>query len=161
MIGLISDTHENVPAIEKAVALLKSHNPELVIHAGDIISPPVLPHFSGLPMRFVFGNNDGERAGLNQKAAELGFPPIEDIAIFSLHSKSFFVYHGTRPKILAEAADSQKFDYIITGHTHQKLDQRQGITRIINPGALFKANPLTIALLDPVSDQLEFLKIPN
>ena len=61
MIGIISDTHENEKSTQKAVAVLKDRNVELVVHCGDIISPPMLEHFKGLKMKFVYGNNDGEK----------------------------------------------------------------------------------------------------
>ena len=76
MIGIISDTHENVPVIERVVEQLKALRPELVVHCGDIISPPVLKRFAGLPLRVVFGNNDGESDGLQAVAQELGFGEI-------------------------------------------------------------------------------------
>jgi hypothetical protein len=40
-------------------------------------------------------------------------------------------------------------------------DERRGSQRIVNPGALSRAQPLTIALLDPEKDLLEFLEIPR
>jgi hypothetical protein len=78
IVGILSDTHEDIRMIRKAVRLLLERAPALVIHCGDIISPPVLEQFKGLPMRLVFGNNDGERSGLKKKCQELGFDEIHD-----------------------------------------------------------------------------------
>ena len=78
MIGIISDTHENEKSTQKAVAVFKERNVDFVVHCGDIISPPMLEHFKGLKMKFVYGNNDGEKEGLNEKAKELGFEEITD-----------------------------------------------------------------------------------
>ena len=39
MIALISDTHENEAAIQKAVSVIRSRKPEFTVHLGDIISP--------------------------------------------------------------------------------------------------------------------------
>lgn len=161
LIGIISDTHENVPAIERAVAILAARKPGIVIHCGDIISPPVLPHFKPLPMRFVFGNNDGEREGLRMKALELGFDEISDELELNFNGRKVYVYHGTKAKHLEERASSEAFDYVLCGHTHALRDERRGRTRIINPGALFKAAEYTVALLDPHSDTLEILKVPK
>ena len=47
----------------------------------------------------------------------------------------------------------------MTGHTHIKRDEKIGKTRVINPGALFRIYPYTIALLDVETDRLEFVKI--
>jgi predicted phosphodiesterase len=39
LIGLISDTHDNLPMIEKAVKKLNEENVALVLHAGDYVLP--------------------------------------------------------------------------------------------------------------------------
>ena len=161
MIGIISDTHENVAAIERAVAMLKQSSLTHVLHLGDIISPPVLPHFEGLPMRFIFGNNDGERAGLQAKANELGFGEIGDELELQIEEKRVYAYHGTRPKILKAAIDSQQYDFVLYGHSHERRDEQIGRTRVINPGALFKAPAYTFALLDCRSGELRFIEVPK
>lgn len=157
MIGIISDTHENESAIKKAVKIFKEKNVEFVVHCGDIISPPMLGYFKGLKMKFVFGNNDGERDGLNNKARELEFEKISDEKQFGHRDKSFYVYHGTNKEKLDAAIKSNKYDYVLTGHTHIKKVEKIGKTRVINPGALFLIYPYTIALLDIKNDKLEFV----
>ena len=158
MLGIISDTHENEEAIKKAVAIFKEKNIEFGVHCGDIISPPMLEHFKGLKMKFVFGNNDGEKAGLSSKAKELGFE-ISDEKEFEYNGKKFYAYHGTKKEKLESAIKSNKYDYILTGHTHIKRDEKIGKTRVINPGALFRIYPYTIALLDVEKDKLEFVGV--
>lgn len=159
MIGIISDTHENEEAIRKAVEIFKHVNVDFVVHCGDIISPPMLEHFKELKMILVFGNNDGERDGLNNKAKELGFEEITDEKKLAFKSKLFFVYHGTKKEILDSAIKSNKYDYVLTGHTHIKRDEKIGKTRVINPGALFRIYPYTVALLDVSKDRVGFVEV--
>jgi predicted phosphodiesterase len=52
-------------------------------------------------------------------------------------------------------------DYLLHGHTHELRDERIGRTRMINPGALFRAARYTAALLDPRADRLEILALPR
>jgi putative phosphoesterase len=160
-IGIVSDTHEHVKTIIKAVALFKERNPAIVIHCGDIISPPVLERFAGLPLRLVYGNNDGERSGLKKKCAELGFTEIVDTLTFECADKKFFVNHGTNPRVIAEAAASQQYDYVLHGHTHEMRNEMVGRTRIINPGALFSADSYTVAFLTVETGAVEFVEIPD
>ena len=110
-------------------------------------------------MKFVFGNNDGERIGLNVKAKELGWDEVIDEKEFEYKGKKFYVYHGTNKEKLDAAIKSNKYDYVLTGHTHIKRDEKIGNTRVINPGALFRIYPYTIALLDVEKDKLEFIEI--
>ena len=159
MLGIISDTHENEEAIKKAVKIFKEKNIEFGVHCGDIISPPMLEHFKGLKMKFVFGNNDGEKNGLIAKCREFGFDEIKDELEFDHKGKKFYVYHGTKREKLENAVKSNKYDYMLTGHTHIKRDEKIRKTRVINPGALFRIYPYTIALLDVENDKLEFVKI--
>jgi putative phosphoesterase len=160
-IGILSDTHEHVRTILKAVALFKERKPEMVIHCGDIISPPVLERFAGLNLRVVFGNNDGERSGLKKKCAELGFYEIADTLTFEVAGKRFFVNHGTNPHVVEETARSQQYDYVLHGHTHEKRNDVVGKTRIINPGALFAAETYSVAFLTPETGSVEFVDLPE
>jgi putative phosphoesterase len=161
VIGIISDTHEDVRMIRKAIRILKERAPALVVHCGDIISPPVLEHFAGIPVRFVYGNNDGERSGLKKKCSEMGFYGIEDTLSFTHAGRSFFVNHGTRLQTIEEAANSQQYDYVLHGHTHERRNEVRGKTRIINPGALFSADTYSIAFLEPETGSVEFVEIPE
>jgi putative phosphoesterase len=158
-VGIISDTHEDIRMINKAVEILRERAPALVIHCGDIISPPVLERFKDLPMRFVFGNNDGERSGLRKKCQELNFEPIEETLTFTFDNKKFYVNHGTRSETIAEAIKTQGYDYVLHGHTHERRNQVIGGTRVINPGALFSAESYSIAFLEPDSGEVEFVEI--
>lgn len=160
-IGIVSDTHEHVKTIIKAVALFKGRNPSIVIHCGDIISPPVLERFAGLPLRLVYGNNDGERSGLKKKCAELGFDEIVDTLTFECSGKKFFVNHGTNPRVIVDAVESQQYDYVLHGHTHEMRNEIVGRTKIINPGALFSADSYTIAFLNVDTGEVEFVQIPD
>ena len=159
MIGIISDTHENEEAINKAVEIFKSKNVEFAVHCGDIISPPMLEHFQGLKMKFVFGNNDGERNGLIARCKEMGFEEVTDEKTFIFKKKSFFVYHGTNKEKLDAEIKSNKYNYVLTCHTHIKRDEKIGKTRVINPGALFRIYPKTVALLDVEKDKVKFIKL--
>lgn len=159
LIGIISDTHEDKRMILKAVKVLVARSPALVLHCGDIISPPVLELFKGLPMRFVYGNNDGERLGLKKKCEELGYIGIDDTACFEFAGKSFFVNHGTRSRVIDEAITTQQYDYVLHGHTHVRRDELCGKTKVINPGALFSADDYSIAFLQPESGEVEFVEI--
>ena len=161
MIGIVSDTHENLPVIARAVALFAAHAPTLVIHCGDIISPPVLQEFARLPMRFIFGNNDGERAGIRRMAEQLGFGAVEDELELTVDGKRMIATHGHRVSVLEASITSGAYDYVFTGHTHAIRDERFGRTRVINPGALFAAKRYTVALLEPKTDELTILEVPR
>ena len=47
-IGLISDTHDNIQKTQNAIMSFKDRNVEIVIHAGDIVSPETVEVFDGM-----------------------------------------------------------------------------------------------------------------
>lgn len=57
-IGLISDTHDNIQNILKAVREFKSRCVDIVLHAGDFVSPVAIESFTGIKLVGVLGNND-------------------------------------------------------------------------------------------------------
>ncbi len=131
-IGIMADSHENMPMIRKAVELFNANGVQYVLHAGDIISPITVKEFSRLKARFigVFGNNDGEKFFLREKFAPFG-KIHEGSHQMELADKKILLKHS---QDLVEAlAESGAFDLIIYGHTHE-LDIRKGKTLIINPG---------------------------
>lgn len=161
MIALISDTHENEEATAKAVAVIKQKSPEFTIHLGDIISPPMLSFFEGLKMKVIYGNNDGEELGLRRMALKLGFEgPFEELE-FSHKGKKFYAYHGTDVDRLNQRIFYGNYDYVLCGHSHVKRNEKIKGTRAINPGALFRCDPYTIAFLDSDKDSVEFIEIPR
>lgn len=159
LVGIISDTHENTRLVVRAVEILKQRAPALIVHCGDIVSPTTVERFAGLPMRFVFGNNDFERSGLKKTCRDLGFHQIDDTLSFTHAAKSFFVYHGTSLRTLNEAIDSQQYDYVLHGHTHEQRDELLGRTRVINPGALYSAERYSVAFLVPETGTVEFVEV--
>lgn len=158
MIGVISDTHDNVTNIMKAVELFKSYKVEFVVHCGDIIAPATIQFFSGLKMKFVKGNCDGDIVNLKNKIKEIGGEFSDDILVFNYKNKVFCVYHGHDKEKLNELVSSQKYDYLLVGHTHQRIDKMKGRTRLINPGGHYPTvSEKTIALIN--DDTVKFIKI--
>ncbi|MCX5778407.1 MAG: metallophosphoesterase [Elusimicrobia bacterium] len=133
LIGVVADTHENMPLIAKAVAYFNQQKVDLVIHAGDIISPicALLLEKLEAPVAAVFGNNDGDHALWQEKIKNFG--EIHDAPwAYVRQGYSFLVMH--EPRDIDREAASQKYDAIIYGHLH-RVDRRViGKTLIINPG---------------------------
>ena len=50
LIGAISDTHDNLPQIEKAVQILNEQKVGLVLHAGDYVAGFVIPQLAKLKL---------------------------------------------------------------------------------------------------------------
>ena len=60
-IGIISDTHNDIEATERALEILAARNVGILVHAGDINSPRMLEFFKGLDCYIVLGNFRGAK----------------------------------------------------------------------------------------------------
>ncbi|MHA1311990.1 MAG: metallophosphoesterase [Candidatus Helarchaeota archaeon] len=152
-IGIISDTHDHIINTNKAVDIFNSRGVELVIHAGDIISPFMAPKsFKNLkcPMKMVYGNNDGDLLFLKQKFSEIGVEIEREFLELDLQGKKIIAFHTINPTILNAMIKSGVFSLIIYGHTHEKQIKKEKNTLIVNPGeccGYLTGNP-TIAIVD-------------
>jgi len=133
MIGIMSDSHDNLDSIRKVVDFFNEAKVELVIHAGDMISPFTVNEIKNLNSDFkaVFGNNDGERDGLRHFFKGICYH--DDFQEIESHGKRICVIHGTNEDLVNALAKSGNYDIVIRGHTH-KLEIIEGKCMIINPG---------------------------
>jgi putative phosphoesterase len=153
LVGLISDTHDRLPMVDKAIEALNDKNVELVLHAGDYVSPFVIPRFKKLKARLigVFGNNDGDHEFLRRRFSEDKHLEIRgSFAKLALGRVKIALLHGSDEDLLNALIDSGGFDVVIHGHAHEAKTYRKGKTLIINPGEVcgYLTGKCTIALLD-------------
>jgi hypothetical protein len=143
--------------MKAAIDVLRQHGAEFFIHCGDVGTERVLDHLAGLPAAFVWGNNDWDRTSLEEYARSLGINCQGDMADLTLAGKRIAVIHGDDFTLRKKLLLKQEHDYLFLGHTHVRSDDRIGKTRVINPGALYRAREKTVALLDTENDKLRFL----
>ncbi len=134
LIGILSDTHDHVEITTAAVALLQKRGAEYFIHCGDVGSEKVLDQLAGLKAAFVFGNTDWNRDELERYAGMIGVGCHGVFADLELAGKRVAVLHGDDDLLRQRLLSAQRHDYLLHGHTHVRLDDRVGRTRIINPG---------------------------
>ena len=140
LIGVISDTHDQVDNIKKTVKILNQEKVELVLHCGDWVSPFVVKFFEGLqcPIKGVFGNNDGDKyrhlERKNRYSFELSY---EDRYIeLEIEGRKIAVFHGDYQGWVDSLIESKKYDAVFHGHTHVKVNQRIDGVLSLNPGTL-------------------------
>ncbi len=157
-IAVLSDTHSRYATIETVVKMLEEHNPELILHCGDIEDAEAVWLFSG-KTHFVFGNCDAERASIRQAVYGIGGTLHEPCGRLDLDGVRVAFTHGDDGKLLRELEHGGEFDYVFHGHTHVRAERRTGRTRVINPGALHRARPKTFALLDFKTGEIETVEV--
>jgi uncharacterized protein len=156
IIGILSDSHDHAPAMAAGLKLLTNAGAGFFIHCGDIGSQECIDLLAGLQCAFVFGNTDFDRVRLARYAQSIDVPCYGNLADLTLDNKRIAVIHGDDPKLKQRLLSAQEHDYLLQGHTHIRADERIRRTRLINPGALHRANPQTVATLDLSTDSLQF-----
>ena len=159
IIGILGDTHDRADATAAGLRALRGGGAEFFIHTGDVGSEQVLDLLAGLPGVFVWGNNDWDRLSLERYARGLGLTCGGDVYRLTLEGKEMAVTHGDNDAAVRNLLQGQSLDYLFTGHSHHPHDQRSGRTRWVNPGALYRARPRTVATLDLATDRLTLLTV--
>ncbi len=159
LIGILSDSHNQYLAVRQAMALFDRLGVSHIIHCGDVGGPSVFEEFIGHRCSFVWGNMDIPDPGTVAFLETIGIRVPTSIPLrLTLDDKSLAVFHGHEPRF-RQAIRTLDVDYLLHGHTHAARNERIHGKRIINPGALHRANPTTVATLDTRSDEVTFYEV--
>jgi len=151
-VGLISDTHDNIPMIKAAISKLNELDVNLVLHAGDYVSPFTAKPYSEMKAKMigVYGNNCAEREKLREVYAVVGKEIRGNFAEVEAGGIRIALLHGHDEALLRSLIDHGGFDVVVHGHNHQEKICRQGSTLDINPGEVcgYVSGRCSIAVLD-------------
>ena len=163
LVGIIADSHDNLPKIEAAVARLNDLGVELVLHAGDYCSPFAALRFQGLKSKMigVFGNNDAEKELLKEKFESLGHEVRSRFLSLEIDNVRIGLLHGDEQNLLEDLTRSQSYDLIISGHTHSLSKLQKGRTVCLNPGEIcgYLSGRATIATFETSTRTIEMVDI--
>lgn len=158
LIGIMSDTHDNLVPTKKAIELFNERKVKHVIHAGDYTSPFTLKLFRELKCKFsgIFGNNDGDKLLLQERAeGNIHNQPY----VFTLHGRKIVVMHEHH--VVDALADSGHFDLLVYGHTHEPVVRKVKKTLVVNPGEVgsWLYGKSTVAFVDLDKMEGEIIKL--
>jgi hypothetical protein len=147
-IGVISDTHGHVPNTLAAVRMLESLDVAELLHCGDLCSCEIPRLLSAWPAHYVFGNCDIDLDAMRQAIAAAGGLCHGWFGDLSLGGRQVALIHSHDARRFRQVTTSGQYDLVCYGHTHAAEFHREGRTLLLNPGALYRANPHTIAVVD-------------
>lgn len=163
MIGILSDSHDNMNAIRKAVEFFNEKKVKAVLHAGDLISPFTARAFKDLEPKlyFVFGNNDGDKVTLTKRFEEIGATSCGNFGDLTIDGLHIALLHGTNEVLVKALARSGEFDVVVRGHTHDPgVKIIEGVP-VINPGeasGVLSGKP-TVAILEIANLNVEIIQL--
>ncbi len=158
--GVISDSHDNLPLLRKALEEFRREGVEKIIHAGDFVSPFTARLFEGWEGKLigVFGNNDGEKRGLRKAYQKIG-EIYEDFFLGEIEGFRLYLTH--RGELVEYLARGGEIDFLIYGHTHSPEIKKIGNSLILNPGessGWLTGSP-SVALLFPEERKAEIIHL--
>ncbi len=156
-LGVISDTHGHLRNTREAIRLLSESGITQLIHCGDIGSPDLIPFFATWPTRFVFGNVDQRRNELRAAIERYRLTCDETLGQFELEGRRIAFLHGDDAKQFESLVASGACDLVCFGHTHRMTWQQSGSTQLLNPGAVYRARPHSVAVVTLPDLRAEFL----
>lgn len=159
-IGVIADSHDHLPPLRRAVQMFLRMKVDAIVHVGDfiapfaakLIAPPAVP--ADLPVHCCYGNNDGERAGLKKILPQVVDGPVR----LTLGGRRIVFHHFLD---WLKPADLNGAQIVITGHTHEIVNEvRDGVLHL-NPGECcgWLSDRCTVALLDTEGPSAEIIEI--
>ena len=160
-LGVVSDTHGHVPNTRAAVQMLEQFEIDAVLHCGDIGSAAIVPLFARWPTHFVLGNVDHGPAAveIEQAIESAGQTSHGRFGSLELNGVKIALLHGDDSRLLEETIRDGSYQLICHGHTHVPRWEQIGASWILNPGALFRANPHTIATIELPALKTELIRI--
>jgi len=148
LLGIVSDTHGHVEYTRAAVRMLESLEVEAVIHCGDIGSAAIPPLFAAWPTHYVFGNVDYDALPLHKAIATSGGTCHERFGSLELAGRRIAFLHSDDAGLFHDTIASGTWDLVCYGHTHRAEKHQAGRTWVLNPGALYRATPHSVAVVE-------------
>ena len=128
---LIADTHVPKRAKDLPAAVWDQvARVDVVLHAGDWVTPPLLDELEGRAARLLacWGNNDGDE--LRRRLPERADATLDGVRFTVVHETGASA--GRDARMAARYPDT---DVLVFGHSHIPWDTTAGGLRLLNPGS--------------------------
>ncbi|MBU1170442.1 MAG: metallophosphatase family protein [Proteobacteria bacterium] len=141
-IAIMSDSHDNIWNLEKALSLIKTEEASMIVHCGDFVAPFMLRELekAGIPVYGVLGNNDGSQFLLAQTALTV----LKNIHLFELigtvEADGFRICFTHQREVAEGLAFTGRYDLVCYGHSHQYNLEKIKDTILLNPGEIMGKN---------------------
>lgn len=140
---ILSDSHDHIPLLDRAVSDAIELGVEAVLHCGDVVAPSTLHCLRkyDIPVHVIHGNNTGDLYSLtalsHKDANQIKYYGMD--AGFSLGGKRIFLVHY--PHYARAMAATGNYDLVCCGHSHKvSIEVLENVkhthTTVVNPGTI-------------------------
>ncbi|MCB1865857.1 MAG: metallophosphoesterase family protein [Chromatiales bacterium] len=142
-VAIVSDSHDNIPLLARALADAHAMGAETVLHCGDVVAPSTLAAVTdvGLPIHVIHGNNTGDLVVMSRMAArrDRAITFHGQDAELELGGRRIFLVHY--PHYARAMCATGDWDLVCCGHSHvpgieQLPNLKGGKTTLVDPGTV-------------------------
>jgi putative phosphoesterase len=161
-IGIFADAHDHVDNVRHAVAFFNQQACELVLFAGDFVSPLVIPPLRQLTGKFIacFGDNDGNQRGIIGGMRVIGPIGPGPVCVKAKDGTRILMTHVLND-IRSCLGDAQ---LIVFAHTHRPSIVKDAQGRLfVNPGETggWSTRKPTVALVETTELEGQIVALPE
>jgi uncharacterized protein len=156
LLGVISDTHGHTHNTLNGLRMLDALGVTRVVHCGDIGSPSI-PKLFSVPTDFVFGNVDHDENELRSAILEAGHRCHDRFASLEIEGIRIALLHGDDIRRWNTTVNAGTWNLVCSGHTHRKELRWFNKTLCLNPGAVYRSTPHSVAVVDLPNLDVQFL----
>ncbi len=167
-IAIFSDTHDDFPRIDTAIALAKERvTDRIMIHCGDVCAPVTLGYiaeqWSG-EVHYCLGNVDGAPFVMRDRFGEDSHIHHHGQVAGELNIGGRSIAFQHYPKLARALAHTGDYDAVFYGHNHKQWQEtvrhHNGDTLLCNPGNLCNIlHEAGFGVYDTESNSVELLQL--
>jgi putative phosphoesterase len=148
LLGVISDTHSHVEYTQDAVRVLRAQGVEMALHCGDIGAVSIIPVFRDVPAHFVLGNVDWNEEEMRDAIAVARQTYHGRFGRLVVADRRIAFLHGDDEQLLRQTIVEDEVDLVCYGHTHVAEHHFEKGKLVVNPGAVWRSKPPSVAVVD-------------
>ncbi|MBT7552869.1 YfcE family phosphodiesterase [bacterium] len=154
-LAVISDIHDNIPNLEKALAIIKKEKVDYLICTGDVQSIEAWKLIDQLKISTwaVMGNVDHDILGEEELKKQIkNITLFPNVGVAEIEDKNIIFTHY--PQVLEKALAKSKKYYALAlhGHTHKPWEEKWNNTKILCSGNIASIYFMpTFAIIDTMS----------
>ena len=161
-IGILADIHDNVDNVRHAINLLNSLQVEVVLIAGDFVSPLVVPSLRKLRGKVIacLGDNDGNQVGIAGEMKIVGTLAHGPVCYRTTDGVRILMAHQLNE--IRDCIDGA--DVVVFAHSHRSSIATDRHDRLfINPGEVsgWMFRSPSVAVLDTKTKEAEIVELPK
>jgi uncharacterized protein len=135
-LGILSDTHDHIGNLQKALQSLRAQDVNTILHCGDVCSPQIVHCMKDFDVWIAQGNTDHYFSLKDTIVGTFGEARWARLHRLTFNGYSLAMLHGDNQEVLNDLIRTGEYAYVLHGHTHRKRDDKVGRTRVINPGSI-------------------------